>query len=33
MNQAMRVVDGLCLGVGLILASAMMKVLFHMSFC
>lgn len=33
MNQAMEVVSGFCWGVGLILASAAMRVLFHMSLC
>ena len=33
MTQAMTVVNGFCFGVGLILASAAMKVVFHMALC
>lgn len=33
MNQAMTVVQGFLFGVGLILASAAMKFVFHMSLC
>jgi hypothetical protein len=33
MNQALTIVSGFCFGIGLILASAAMKVLFHISFC
>ncbi len=33
MAQAMTVVNGFCFGVGLILAAAAMRVVFHMSLC
>jgi hypothetical protein len=33
MAQGLVIINGFCFGVGLILASAAMKILFHMSFC
>ena len=33
MNQAMSVVNGFCFGVGIILAAAAMRVVFHMNLC
>lgn len=33
MSQGLQVVNGFCLGVGLILAALVMKLLFHIGFC
>ena len=33
MNQLMATVQGFCLGIGLILASLVMRLLFHIGFC
>lgn len=33
MSQAMSVINGFCLGVGLILAALVMKLLFHIGMC
>lgn len=33
MPQLMSMVNGLCFGIGLILASALMKAVLHMGFC
>lgn len=33
MNMGLQIVNGFLFGVGLILASAAMKVVFHMGFC
>lgn len=33
MNQGLQVVNGFCLGVGLIIASIVMRILFHIGFC